>query len=122
MFYLVLVFAGCGLFKKTTITGNKESKSTSKQLEANMLMLKNANKETQVFTYWTDSGFYQVAQIKEQTDLAKSGRLTVGVKHEVKHESKIKKKEPAKLWVYIGIVIAVFGLCIVGMRLFAFYR
>ncbi|WP_316811436.1 hypothetical protein [Pedobacter heparinus] len=109
LFYLALFFAGCSLFKKTTITSNKESKSSSKQLEANMLILKNANKETQVFTYWTDSGFYQFQHIKEQTDLAKSGQLKA--KEKVSEQTKIvtKQTQPLKFWIYIVLAVIMVG-------------
>jgi len=94
---------GCALFNKTSKTTTKDKHSSEKQLESSQLLFKTANKETQIFTYWSDSGFYQVQNIKEQIDMAKTDRLKTEEKQEAKQETIVKKTEPLRFWVY-GLV------------------
>lgn len=110
-----MLLNGCSLLRKTTITSNKKSQSSSKQLEASMLILKNANKETQVFTYWNDSGFYQYQHIKEQTDLAKSGRLKASAKVSEQTKVATKQTEPPKLWIYMVLAV-IMVRCYLGYK------
>lgn len=113
--YLALFFAGCSLFKKTTKISHKESQSSSKRTEADMLILKNANRETQIYSYWTDSGFYQFEQIKEQVELAKSGKLKATEKVSEQNKIVTKQNEPLKFWIYIVLAVILVG-CYLGYR------
>ncbi len=119
LFYFAILFAGCSMFKKTTRTTHKESQSSSKQTEANMLILKNTNKETQIYTYWTDSGFYQFKYIKEQVALNKTGQLKSLAKANEETKIATKQTEQVKLWIYFGVAVAVFGLYLVYRKLYS---
>lgn len=65
LFMISLFLCSCTLFKKTSKTKDSVTKSSNNQLQSSQLVLKNAGKETQVFTYWNDSGFYQYQSIKD---------------------------------------------------------
>lgn len=110
--FIILMFcmAGCALFKKTSKTTVKNSRSFLKQSEQNQLILKRADKETQVFTYWSDSGFYQFQNIKEQIDQAKLKQGRAMEKQESKQETSVKKKEPVKIWAYTALIVI---LCLI---------
>ncbi|MNL21695.1 hypothetical protein D3C87_1429980 [compost metagenome] len=102
---IILCLAGCSLFKKTTKTSTKSGQSSRKQTEQNQLILKRADKETHILTYWNDSGLYQFQHIKEQIDQAKSGQLKTKETQEVKQHTKAKEIEPVKIWIYVGILV-----------------
>ncbi|SMC70392.1 hypothetical protein [Pedobacter africanus] len=70
-----MAISSCGLFKKTSKTTTSYAQSSAKEIEQRQLVLKSANKETQIFIYWNDRGFYQFRHIKEKIDQAKSGQL-----------------------------------------------
>jgi hypothetical protein len=106
---ILLCFSSCALFKKTSKTSNTASQTSSKQLEANMLVLKNANKETQVFTFWNDSGVYQFQHIKEQIDLVKKADLKITEKQMDKKQVSTSKAEAPKTWIYVGAGLMVIG-------------
>lgn len=111
-FLLAMLIEGCNLFKKTSKTSSTASQTASKQLETNMLVLKNADKETKVFTYWTDSGLYQFQHIKEQVGMAKTVKeKTVEKKNDITRVT-AKQSVPVKIWIYIGL-----GLMAVGCYL-----
>ncbi|WP_316817980.1 hypothetical protein [Pedobacter nyackensis] len=57
---ILFCLSGCGVFKKTSKTNATATQSSTNQLESTQLVLKNADKETRTFTYWNDSGFYQI--------------------------------------------------------------
>lgn len=101
----MLFLFGCALFNKTSKTTTTDKQSSEKQLESSRLLFKTANKETQIFTYWNDSGFYQIQNIREQIDLAKTDRLKSAEKQQTKQEHIQKKMEPLMSWIYIPIFI-----------------
>ncbi|MDR6783330.1 hypothetical protein ABIE26_000182 [Pedobacter africanus] len=101
--FFFIILSGCALFKKTNKITTKDVQSSSKQMESSQLILKRADKETRVFTYWNDSSFYQFQQIKEQGEQAKSGKLRTQEKQQSKQQDKIKKIEPNKFLVYTGV-------------------
>lgn len=105
---LLILFClfGCGVFKKTSKTTATAVQSSTSQLESSQLVLKNADKETQVFTYWNDSGFYQIQDIKERVSQAKSGKMSLEESQRAKQEVKLKEAEPLHNWLYMGIIIA----------------
>ncbi|MNK43394.1 hypothetical protein D3C87_620970 [compost metagenome] len=103
LLYLSALLEGCALFQKSTKTSSTHKRSLEKQLESSQLLFKTANKETQIFTYWNDTGFYQVQNIREQVDMAKTDRLKTEERQEAKQETIVKKTEPLKMWVY-GLV------------------
>ncbi|MNL68475.1 hypothetical protein D3C87_1932000 [compost metagenome] len=78
--------------------------------------MKRANKETQVFTWWNDSGFYQFENIKEHIDEAKASKLAVQQKQEVKQQSSFKISRPVKSWIYAGFAVMVVGCVLVYRR------
>lgn len=102
---ILLCFSGCALFKKTNKTTAINEMSAVKQMEANEFLLKQANKETQILTYWNDSAFYQIQNIKEQVDQAKSKQAKVKETENSKGKLVTKESEPLKIWFWIGFVI-----------------
>lgn len=117
LFFLLAFLESCALFQKTSKRTTTDKQSSQKQLESSQLLFKTANKETQIVTYWNDSGFYQVQNIREQIDLAKSDRFKREEKQVVKQETIVKKTEPVKIWIYTVIVIGVVG-CYMIIRKF----
>ncbi|RYE37872.1 MAG: hypothetical protein EOP48_27980 [Sphingobacteriales bacterium] len=113
---LILLLSSCSLFKKTTKTIAKGSFDLSKQIEARSLDTQTAQKETQIYSWWKDSVFYQYAQIKEQVDQAKAATVVLQENQEVKQEQTIKESEPAEEWVYGSLV---FGMIVFVLM---FYR
>ncbi|TCC99548.1 hypothetical protein [Pedobacter hiemivivus] len=115
---MVICLFGCALFNKTSKTATTDKQSSEKQLESSQLLFKTANKETQIFTYWNDSGFYQVQNIREQIDLAKTDKLKIEEKQEAKQETIVKKTEPLKMWDYGLICISLVASYLVFRRFF----
>lgn len=102
-----MLFSGCALFRKSSKTTTKETEQASKKTELQEFVLKSANKETQVFTYWNDSGFYQYQHIKEQVDQAGGERLTIQEEERATKALLQKESEPVRTWVYAGIALVV---------------
>ena len=103
LFVMVMVcFAGCTLFRKTSRTSAVATQSSISQLESSQLVLKSAGKETQVFTYWNDSGFYQFQYIKEQVDQSGLASISLAESQRSKSAVLVKEAEPAVNWFYIG--------------------
>jgi hypothetical protein len=100
---------GCALFNKTSKTTTLDKHSSEKQLESSRLLFKTANKETQIFTYWNDSGFYQIQSIREQVNVAKTDKLKAEEKQLAKQQTIVKKTEPLKIWIYIILLIGMLG-------------
>lgn len=105
---LLILFClfGCGVFKKTSKTTSSTTQSSTNQLESSQLVLKSAGKETQVFTYWNDSGFYQFQHIKEQVDETKSDDLKTMEEQKMGQITTVKESEFLKNWIY-GIILIV---------------
>ena len=120
LFIILVCSAGCSLFRKTSKTNSNAAQSSTKQLEASQLILKKAEKETQIFTYWNDSGFYQVQYIKEQIDEAKSAKLIEEDKQEAKQASSTKKMEPVATWIYLVILLVLLACYMIFKRFLAF--
>jgi len=112
----VLCLFGCALFNKTSKTTTTDTQSSTKQLESSQLLLKKADKETQIFTYWNDSGFYQFQYIKEQVDQAKSGKFRADEKQSAKNTMNSKTVEPVGAWIYVMILIGLAGVYLVFRR------
>ncbi|TKC62498.1 hypothetical protein FBD94_09795 [Pedobacter hiemivivus] len=115
---MVICLFGCALFNKTSKTTTTDKQSSEKQLESSQLLFKTANKETQIFTYWNDSGFYQVQNIRERIDLAKTDRLKTEEKQVAKQETIVKKTEPIQTWIYGLVCISVVVCYLVFRRFF----
>lgn len=115
MRYIALVITlfmySCSLFKKTSRSSDVTKKSSLNQLESSQLVLKNIGKETQIFTYWNDSGFYQYQLIKEQSKEQTATQLKSKEIQDVKEKQTSKKSEPVRLW---GFVVSVVVLCIIA--------
>lgn len=108
LFAIVLICsAGCTLFRKTSKTNAVATHSSINQLEASQLVLKTAGKETQIFTYWNDSGFYQYQHIKEQVDQAGLNQMKSEDQQRVKETVAIKKYSPLDNWIFFVIAIAI---------------
>ena len=107
----MMLFCSCSLFRKTSKTTDIVHKSSKSQLDFGQLVLKSSGKETQVYTYWNDSGFYQYQNIKEQIDQVKSEQLTAIGQHEAQQTIIDKKATSVQAWGFIGMVILtiVFG-------------
>ena len=116
LFAIVLIcFSGCTLFRKTSKSNAVVAQSSINQLESSQLVLKNAGKETQIFTYWNDSGFYQYQHIKEQVDQARLNNLKAEEKQQAKQTVVTRKTEPVSTWVYVMVFIA-FVVCFLIFR------
>lgn len=102
---MVLFLSGCALFKNTSKSNAKESQQSSKEAEFREFVLKTGIKETQVFSYWNDSGFYQYQQIREQVDQSATRQLKTGEEALTKKELSVKKTEPSKIWVWVVVVV-----------------
>jgi len=113
---LILLLSSCSLFKTTTKTTAAKSFDLSKQIDARSLDIQTAQKETQIYSWWKDSVFYQYSQIKEQVDQAKAATVVLQENQEVKQEQTVKESEPAEAWVC--------GSFVFGMIVFVliFYR
>lgn len=110
--FIIILFclSGCALFKKTSKSSSHNSHKSINQLEASQLVLKTADKETQIFTYWNDSGFYQFQQIKEQIDQAELSKLKKENKEETQQKVTMKTTEPLNIWIYVVVLLGVLGL------------
>ncbi|SMC78802.1 hypothetical protein SAMN04488101_10334 [Pedobacter nyackensis] len=116
---MVLLLSGCALFKNTSKTNVKEIQQFSKEVDFREFVLKSGTKETQVFSYRNDSGFYQYQRIMEQVDQSASRELKTGEEALVKKELLSKKTEPPE---FLGwfVVMLISMLCYLLYR--RFYR
>ena len=112
---MVLFLSGCVLFKHTSKSSEKETQQSSKEAEFREFILKTGTKETQVYSYWNDSGFYQYQRIMEQVDQSASRQLKTGEEEVIKKESSSKKTEPSKIWVWIVVIVC--GISILAFML-----
>lgn len=101
----LLFFFGCTLFQKTSKEKVQHIESSSSQLELSQLVLKNANKETQVFTYWNDSGFYQHSYTTEEINQSDASHIKADENLHSKQTLKMKRAEPTSLWNYLLIFL-----------------
>jgi hypothetical protein len=104
---LLLCMTSCALFNKTSKTNSVAKQSSINQLESSQLVLKSIDKETQIFTYWNDSGFYRLEQIRERTDQAESDNLKKIDKQQAKQTIVTKKTEPLNTWIFVLIITIV---------------
>lgn len=118
LFVMVMVcFAGCTLFRKTSRTSAVATQSSISQLESSQLVLKSSGKETQVFTYWNDSGFYQFQYIKEQVDQSGLASISLAESQRSKSAVLVKEAEPIIKPFYIGLgVLLVVCLLVYNRR------
>lgn len=108
--------SGCSLFKKTSKNTVKDTYTLNKAAEVNLLNLRTAGKETQTYSYWTDSTFYKYELIKEKVDEARVAQEKTNEKQSAVHKQTVKERKTTMDWVYPGIVIgglilACFVLC-----------
>jgi ATP-dependent Zn protease len=108
---IILLFCSCALFRKTGKTKNVATQYSKNQLDFEQLILKSSGKETQVFTYWNDSSFYQYQNIKEQINKAETGQLSTIIQHEAEETVAVKNTTSVQIWGVIGLIILtiVFG-------------
>lgn len=114
---IICCLCGCALFQKTSKSTTVASHSALNQLESSQLVLKNTGKETQIFTYWSDTGLYQYQYIKEQLDQAKLSNLKAEEQLQTKQNITTKKAEPVQNWVYILLFIGLI-VCFLVFRKF----
>ncbi|MFA4870229.1 MAG: hypothetical protein WC623_18670 [Pedobacter sp.] len=107
LFFITMLFCSCSLFRKTSKTRDIATQSSKNQLDFGQLVLKSSGKETQVFTYWNDSGFYQYQHIKEQIDQAQSEKLTTIAQNAAEQTIATKNTTSVHAWGIIGIVILI---------------
>lgn len=112
---VTLFMCSCSLFKKTSRSSDITKKSSLNQLESSQLVLKSIGKETQIFTYWNDSGFYQYQLIKEQSKEQTATQLKRKEKQDVKEKQISKKSEPIGLLGYLAVLV-VLGLCYISFK------
>lgn len=113
-YYLSALITGCAMFQKTAKTNNMAKQLSTTQLESAQLVLKHVGKETQIVTYWSDSGTYQYQHIKEELNQAKSERLIAEEKDKFEKQINTKMVEPVNKLVYGFIFFA----AVVGLMLF----
>lgn len=106
MFFL-LCCSGCNLFKRTTKNSATNTVTSATLATSNHLILKSANKETQVYTYWNDSSIYQYQLIKEQANESRTDEVKIEAQHQAKQQQVINVSKPMKVWVYFGITLAI---------------
>ena len=114
---LILLLSSCSLFKKTTKTTTSASFDLSKQTEVRNLELQTAQKETQIYSFWKDSVFYQYSLIKEQVDQARAGTLKVEENQEAKKGKAVKESRPVESWIYMGGILCIVGLLLILKKL-----
>lgn len=110
---IMLSLASCALFKKTN--KSVSSQSSVKQTEVNQMLLKQANRETQIFTYWNDSGFYQIQNIKEKIDEAAVGEMKM--KENQVNKARLVEKESQSLQLWLGV-----GGLVIGVAALIFFK
>ena len=108
----MLSLGSCSLFKNTTKTTTKDTRSSERVRDFNMLELTTANKQTGIFTYWDSGVVYQYQEIREKVDQAKSAAIKISEKDAAKQEVATKQSEPAVAWVYTAIGVFVIAACI----------
>ena len=113
---LLVVLIRCSALKKTTSLKTEASLKAEKQTDLQQLKLKTATKETNVVTYNPDGTVYQHANIKEQVDQAKLGKLQVQERTSEKAESLEKSATPQGFWIVIITGLVVFGLAFYLVR------
>jgi maltose-binding protein MalE len=102
---MLALIVSCALFQKTRKTSQSSTQSSNTKLETSQLVLKSDGKETRIFTYWNDSGFYQYQHIKEQVDQARLNSLKAKEKQQAKQTVVTKKTEPVSGWIYVVVFI-----------------
>ncbi|TCC97244.1 hypothetical protein [Pedobacter hiemivivus] len=111
---LILLFLqSCNLLKKTTKTVVNDTQNSSKFSDFNMLNIKTADKETNIFTYWDSGVVYQYQNIRERVDQTESVDLKTTDQLTTKKDVVIKESEPPVLWIYAGIGLLLIGALIV---------
>ena len=121
LFVIVVIgMCSCTLFRKTTKTTDQATHTSSKELESTELILKSAGKETQIFTYWNDSGFYQYQHIKEQVEQARFGKLNSRENEQMKQLTTVKKSVPVNTLIYIGLIAALVIILILVFKIHRF--
>lgn len=117
IFLFALFLCSCALFQKTSKESLMQSQSSANQLKSTQLVLKNTAKETQIYTYWNDSGFYQYQHIKEQVDQKEQTKLKLEEKQQVKQTLRTKVTAPAanRIFLAAGILLV---LCVYAVRKF----
>lgn len=115
-FVLVLMcgFTSCALFKKTNREVALNSQTINKQSELSQLVLKTAGRETQIYTYWNDSGFYQYQRIMEQTDQTEMTKLEH--KDERQLKQKITQSVSTPSYAFMLVLLLVIYLFFFGKR------
>ena len=114
---LLALLSSCSLFKKTTKTTNAASFDLSKQTEAHRLELQTAQKETQIYSFWKDSIFYQYAMVKEQVDKANTGSLSVQENQELQQAHTSKESKPVESWVYVIFLLGLIVFVLIFKKL-----
>ncbi|RYY13448.1 MAG: hypothetical protein EOO04_31860 [Chitinophagaceae bacterium] len=110
---IILLLSSCSLFRKTTKTTAAESFDLSKQTEMQTLDLKTSQKETQIYTWWKDSIFYQYEVIREQEDQTKAEKMNVLEKQGATQQYTTKERNPAEVLVYAGIILGIIGFVLI---------
>jgi len=114
---LILSLTSCSLFKKTTKATNTASFDLSKQTEVRSLELQTAQKETQIYSFWKDSIFYQYSLIKEQVDKANTGSLKLQENQELKQAQTIKESKPVESWIYAIFLVGLIAFVLIFKKL-----
>jgi hypothetical protein len=110
---MMLLFQSCSLFKKTTKTTVNDTQSSSKFSDFNMLNIKTANKESNIYTYWDSGVVYQYQNIRERADQTESAGIKTTDELKTKKDVVVKESEPPVLWIYAGIGLFLIGALIV---------
>lgn len=111
---------GCALFKKTSREVSLNTASSLKQRESSQLVLKTKAKETQIFTYWTDSGVYQYQRILEQSDQAQMTELKKKETQRIKQKTTTAKSRPAYILIFVLLIVV--GALVLWLRRFCIHN
>lgn len=104
---VTLLFYSCSLFRKTSRTKDVVTQSSRNQLDFGQVVLKSADKETRIFTYWNDSSFYQYQNVKEQVNKAETNQWAAKAQHKEEQMVAAKNTTSVQAWVVISLVVII---------------
>jgi len=114
---IIMISLMCLLGCRTVKTTTKASDEMKRDVELNTVAVRAAQKETNTVTYWPDGQVYQLQNVKEQVDQTKLGRLDVKEKRVAKQSEVLKQSEPLRIWVYLGVGVAVIAAVLIYLKI-----
>lgn len=106
---LTVLLSGCALFQKTKKHTVEEKQELQRQTELRNVAIKTGQKETNVYTYWTDGSVYQWQNSVEQVGEVSSTDLSRKESRVSKTDKVAQQQEPARFWMYAACVLFLIG-------------